>query len=142
MGRKKKFGEESDFVSVRVPKSKRKEYRNEIKKFVEKKFIRNSITKEKKELIGSNGKNLNVFKSFEEFVNDVLKDKEEEKDIQDTKREKFLQNLKKQKKNAKKLEFKISLFFYLERLQQSTEYQIEKVNFIPELLIQNLYFFK
>ena len=36
MGRKKKFGEESDFVSVRVPKSKRSEYRNAIKHFVEK----------------------------------------------------------------------------------------------------------
>jgi len=35
MGRKKKFGEESDFVSVRVPKSKRKEYKNAIKDFVE-----------------------------------------------------------------------------------------------------------
>ena len=80
MGRKKKFGEESDFVSVRVPKSKRKEYRNAIKKFVEKKFIRNSITKEKKELIRSNGKSSNVFKKFEEFLNDVLKCKEEEKD--------------------------------------------------------------
>ena len=80
MGRKKKFGEESDFVSVRVPKSKRKEYRNEIKKFVEKKFIRNSITKEKKEVIRSTGENSDVFKKFKEFVNDVLKGKEEEKD--------------------------------------------------------------
>jgi len=42
MGRKRKFGEESDFVSVRVPKSKRKEYRNAIRGFVEKKFARES----------------------------------------------------------------------------------------------------
>ncbi len=40
MGRKQKFGEESDFVSVRVPKSKRKEYRNGIKHFVEEKFAK------------------------------------------------------------------------------------------------------
>ncbi|GAI93929.1 unnamed protein product [marine sediment metagenome] len=44
MGRKKKFGEESDFVSVRVPKSKRKEYRTAIKNFVEKKFANDSDT--------------------------------------------------------------------------------------------------
>lgn len=74
MGRKKKFGEESDFVSVRVPKSKRKEYRNEIKEFVEKKFIRNSITKEKKEIIGSTRKDSNGFKKFEKFV--VLQEQE------------------------------------------------------------------
>ena len=33
--RKKKFGEESDFVSVHVPKSKRAEYRQPINEFVE-----------------------------------------------------------------------------------------------------------
>jgi len=37
MGRKWKFGEESDFVTVRVPKSKRDEYRRAIREFVEKK---------------------------------------------------------------------------------------------------------
>ena len=44
MGRKRKFGEESDFVSVRVPKSKRKKYRTAIKNFVEKKFAHLSRT--------------------------------------------------------------------------------------------------
>ncbi len=44
MGRKRKFGEESDFVSIRVPKSKRKEYRTAIKNFVEKKFANESAT--------------------------------------------------------------------------------------------------
>ncbi len=48
MGRKKKFGEESGFVSVRVPKSKRGEYRNAIKKFVEAKFARNNHHREQK----------------------------------------------------------------------------------------------
>lgn len=47
MGRKKKFGEESDFVSVRVPKSKRQEYRTAIKDFVEKKFATDSTTNER-----------------------------------------------------------------------------------------------
>ena len=44
MGRKKKFGEESDFVSVRVPKSKRKECRKEIREFVENKFAEEQTT--------------------------------------------------------------------------------------------------
>jgi len=79
MGRKKKFGEESDFVSVRVPKSKRKEYRNEIKKFVEKKFIKNSITKEKKEFIISTDADSNIFRRLEVFLKDIKKlDKERE----------------------------------------------------------------
>ena len=80
MGRKKKFGEESDFVSVRVPKSKRKEYRNAIKNFVEKKFVENSITKEKKEIISSTDADLDIFRKFEEFMDKILENKEEEKE--------------------------------------------------------------
>ena len=38
MGRKRKFGEESAWVSVRVPKSRVKEYRVAVRKFVEAKF--------------------------------------------------------------------------------------------------------
>ena len=38
MGRKRKFGEESAWVSVRVPKSKVKEYRVAVRRFVEAKF--------------------------------------------------------------------------------------------------------
>ncbi len=81
MERKKKFDEESDFVSVRVPKSKRKEYRNAIKNFVEKKFIKNSIPKEKKEIISSTGKSSDGFDRFEEFVNKILENKEEKEEI-------------------------------------------------------------
>lgn len=38
MGRKQKFGEESAWVSVRVPKSKVKEYRLAVRQFVEIRF--------------------------------------------------------------------------------------------------------
>ena len=80
MGRKKKFGEESDFVSVRVPKSKRKEYRKAIKDFVEKKFMGNSIAKEKKDIISSGGNDPEIFHKFEKFVNGIIEGKEEEED--------------------------------------------------------------
>ncbi len=71
MGRKRKFGEESDFVSVRVPKSKRKEYRNAIRDFVEKKFARESssideFSKVKIFKIKSDG-----FRKFEEFLEEI-----------------------------------------------------------------------
>lgn len=46
MGRKKKFGECSGFVSVRVPKSKLKEYRDAVRNFVEKKFERDGTSAE------------------------------------------------------------------------------------------------
>jgi len=80
MGRKKKFGEESDFVSVRVPKSKRKDYRSAIKEFVEKKFAtESSLTRE--ESIEMNNKiKLNGFRKFEEFVKDIKKMEKEKKE--------------------------------------------------------------
>jgi len=41
IGRKKKFDEESAMECMRVPKSKRKEYRKAIKECVAEKFVRN-----------------------------------------------------------------------------------------------------
>jgi len=73
MGRKKKFGEESDFVSVRVPKSKRKEYRKEIREFVENKFAEERTTNEEDTNIKNNKKELDGFRRFEEFIKDVEK---------------------------------------------------------------------
>jgi len=73
MGRKKKFGEESDFVSVRVPKSKRKEYRTAIKHFVEKKFARESDTNIVNSNIKLNKKEMDEFRKFEEFIKDIKK---------------------------------------------------------------------
>ncbi len=78
MGRKKKFGEESDFVSVRVPKSKRKEYRNAIKDFVEKKFLKNSHAKEKRKVINSMVKESELFRKFEEFIDQIKKEKNDQ----------------------------------------------------------------
>ena len=77
MGRKKKFGEESDFVSVRVPKSKRNEYRVAIKNFVEKKFTSELNTNNKFPQIKINKKDLKGFRKFEEFIKEIDKlDKE------------------------------------------------------------------
>lgn len=74
MGRKKKFGEESDFVSVRVPKSKRKEYRTAIKNFVEKKFANDSYTNKEEPKIKVDKKKLDGFRKFEELVNEMKKE--------------------------------------------------------------------
>lgn len=71
MGRKRKFGEESDFVSVRVPKSKRKEYRNAIRDFVEKKFARESSPIDETSKVKITKKESEGFRKFEEFVKDV-----------------------------------------------------------------------
>ena len=72
MGRKKKFGEESDFVSVRVPKSKRSEYRNAIKHFVEKKFATESEFNNGDFVDTTTKKGLEGFRRFEEFINDLI----------------------------------------------------------------------
>jgi hypothetical protein len=67
MGRKKKFGEESDFVSVRVPKSKRREYRSAINDFVERKFELNGESAKPE----NNKSELEGYRKFEEFVKEV-----------------------------------------------------------------------
>ena len=78
MGRKKKFGEESDFVSVRVPKSKRKEYRTAVKDFVEKKFASESEDNGEGAKVKVDSKQLDGFRKFEEFIKDIgNKDKNE-----------------------------------------------------------------
>lgn len=76
MGMKKKFGEESDFVSVRVPKSKGKEYRNAIKHFVENNFANETTTNNNNSKIKIKKEELNSFRKFEEFINKKkIKDK-------------------------------------------------------------------
>jgi len=70
MGRKRKFGEESDFVTVRVPKSKRDEYRRAIQEFVEKMF-KNERSSEKDE---SSSK----FRDFREFIERFEKTEKDE----------------------------------------------------------------
>ena len=79
MGRKRKFGEESDFVSVRVPKSKRKEYKDAIKHFVEKKFAYESDVNNDHLVDTTTKKGLEGFRKFEEFIKD-LKNVEKERD--------------------------------------------------------------
>lgn len=78
MGRKRKFGEESDFVSVRVPKSKRKEYRTAIRDFVEKKFANESCPSDEASKVGINKKDLKGFRKFEEFLKEITELDEKE----------------------------------------------------------------
>lgn len=55
MGRRKKFGEESGFVNVRVPKSKVSEYREAIKKLINEKFSLDSgLLPQEEELLSKN----------------------------------------------------------------------------------------
>lgn len=72
MGRPKKFGEKSRFVSVRVPGSKVSEYREAIKKLVNEKFTRDSSELNK---AGENKepyeKETVTFRDFLEFGKDV-----------------------------------------------------------------------
>ena len=68
VGRRKKFGEESGFVNVRVPKSKVSEYREAIKKLVEEKFSQDAQDLQKEE--GGKGKMEKKqvqFRDFREF---------------------------------------------------------------------------
>ena len=82
MGRKRKFGEESDFVSVRVPKSKRKEYRKEIREFVENKFAKEKTTNIEDSTVKIFEKKLDGFRKLEEFIKDLKNvDKEKESNL-------------------------------------------------------------
>ncbi len=67
MGRRKKFGEESGFVNVRVPKSKVSEYREAIKKLVDEKFSLDSGVLPKEEENKENEKEKVIFRDFREF---------------------------------------------------------------------------
>ncbi|MFX1297873.1 MAG: hypothetical protein ACFFD2_23880 [Promethearchaeota archaeon] len=85
MGRKRKFGEKSAFVSIRVPKSKRKEYRNAVRDFVEKKFATEtkfefeSVSEDKESKIKLNTINLNKWKNIADLNNKMKKlDKKKE----------------------------------------------------------------
>jgi len=79
MGRKKKFGEESDFVSVRVPKSKRKEYRTAIKHFVEKKFAEELDPTTKNSPNKVNKRELEGYRKFEEFMKEIKQEDKEKR---------------------------------------------------------------
>ena len=76
VGRRKKFGEESGFVNVRVPKSKVSEYRDAIKKLVDEKFTRDSCESSGEEGKGSTEKRTVAFRDFREFGDEV-----EEEDV-------------------------------------------------------------
>ena len=72
MERRKKFGEESGFVNVRVPKSKVSEYRAEINKLVTEKFSRDNDELHKEEEDKAHYEKERVaFRDFREFDESV-----------------------------------------------------------------------
>ncbi len=71
VGRRKKFGEESGFVNVRVPKSKVSEYREAIKKLVNEKFSRDSREVPKEGENKKKEKEAVMFRDFREFGKNV-----------------------------------------------------------------------
>ena len=74
MGRRKKFGEESGFVNVRVPKSKVSEYRAEINKLVTEKFSRDNDELHKEEEDKAHLEKAKVtFRDFRDFGESVDK---------------------------------------------------------------------
>lgn len=80
-GRRRSSGKESDYVSVRAPKNKRKEYREDIKEFVENKFVTEPSTiTEESSIVKLDKNNLARFRNFEEFVEDLKKTDEEGRD--------------------------------------------------------------
>jgi hypothetical protein len=86
MGRKKKFGEESDFVSVWVLKSKRQEYRKAIKNFVERKFATESEDNGEGTKTKINKKKLDGFRKPEEFIKDIWNlDKKRDDNLKESK---------------------------------------------------------
>ncbi|MFW9987053.1 MAG: hypothetical protein ACFFC3_00155 [Candidatus Odinarchaeota archaeon] len=70
---KRKFREESDFVCVRVPMGKRKEYRLAINEFVEEKFAKVSFPIDKPSKVKIFKKESMGFRRFEEFFKELKK---------------------------------------------------------------------
>ena len=85
MGRRKKFGEESGFANVRVPKSKVLEYREAIKKLVDEKFSRDARVSNKiEDNKGTFRKERVTYRDFREFGNDTgIKDESKSNDEDD-----------------------------------------------------------
>ncbi len=83
VGRRKKFGEESGFVNVRVPKSKVSEYRDAIKKLVDEKFTRDARELSKEDGKGSTEKKTVAFRDFREFGKDAEEAEQSKNNDQD-----------------------------------------------------------
>jgi len=103
VGRRKKFGEASGFVTVRVPKSKVSEYRAEINKLVDDKFSRDSSKLHKEE----DGREKSeeervVFRDFREFRKDV-KERVSKPVIEDDFFTKIVKDVDNRGKNGKKI---------------------------------------
>ena len=79
VGRRKKFGEESGFVNVRVPKSRIKEYQEAIKRVVEEKFAEESLTGISNIESGRATIDGSKYRSFEEFADGVFKEEKKVK---------------------------------------------------------------
>ena len=105
VGRRKKFGEESGFVNVRVPKSKVSEYREAIKKLVDEKFSRDiEKLREKEGDKGSQGKERAVFRDFREFGRGVDEGEVSKTGDEDDFFTKIIKEVDKRSKTGKEIE--------------------------------------
>ncbi|MFX1502080.1 MAG: hypothetical protein ACFFDH_14045, partial [Promethearchaeota archaeon] len=76
---KRKFGEESAFVSIRVPKSKKREYQLVIREFVDKKFERENLIINETSKLKIPKKKLDGSRKSEKILNEIkISDKREE----------------------------------------------------------------
>ena len=103
MGRRKKFGEESGFVNVRVPKSKVSEYRDAIKKLVDEKFSLDSreVPKEGENKETYEKKTV-AFRDFREFGKKECEEEGSKTGIEDDFFTKIVKEVDKRSKNEKK----------------------------------------
>lgn len=70
-GRPQKYGEESSWVNIRVPKSKLEKYRVAIKKCVEELWARDCFLGLAEGTFESATINASKYRSFEEFVEEI-----------------------------------------------------------------------
>ena len=103
VGRRKKFGEESGFVNVRVPKSKVSEYRAAIKKLVDEKFTRDALE------VGTEGENKEKeeeavsFRDFREFGKEECEEEVSKTGIEDDFFMKIVKEVDNRGKNGKEI---------------------------------------
>ena len=104
MGRPKKFGEKSRFVSVRVPGSKVSEYREAIKKLVDEKFsLASGLLPQEEENTTHSEKETVIFRDFREFSKDVDEGEASITGDEDDFFTKIIKKVDNRRKNGKKI---------------------------------------
>ena len=124
VGRRKKFGEESGFVNVRVPKSKVSEYRAAINKLVNEKFSRDSCELNKEKNEGNIEKKTVTFRDFREFGKEIERGEASKTGDEDDFFTKIIKEVDKRSKTGKEIKWEsfasvLYLLFYFFMLKDS-----------------------